>query len=233
MLTAGASLFVLLICAVSTFSINDSKCCGEGEVLVFNETNVTCDGTFDYFNNCTEETDFCEDVDENGIVFKVFCNGSYENTAQLAISKCCPPNMIYNKYNHSCEDGNVFNQYADLIGRNGLQQCGIDRVIMDYISENQPDIVNGTVKVNGVKFDQFCLDNEATTGKHVIRVCVSNEMCGVSVPCLRKCCPDGQHYGLRRTCERYFQDGIDWDDLPGDSQRHKGALVFKQNCFLY
>lgn len=223
----GASLFVLFIGVVSTFSVSASKCCSEGEVLVFNETNVTCDGSpeFYYFNNCTEKTEFCEDVDAKGFVNKVFCNGNYENTMQIAISKCCPPNMSYNRYNHSCEENEIIsNQYVDFIGRTGLSQCGGDKVITDYIHEEQPAIVNGTVLVNGLNFeaDQFCLDREATSGKHVIRVCVNNEICGVSVPCLRKCCPDGQHYGLDRTCERYFQGGVDWDNLPGDSQRHTG-----------
>lgn len=234
MLTGRVSLvsLVLLINFASTFS-SGSKCCSEGEVLVLNETNVTCNNGFSsqfyYFDNCTED-EFCEDVSANGTIYKVSCNGVYENTSKIAISKCCPSNMSYNKYNHTCEetqDNFNHHQYVDFIGRVGLSHCGENKVILDYISEDPPDIIDGTIQVKGVKFekDQFCLDSEITSGKHVIRVCVNNEICGASIPCLRKCCPDGRHYGLNRTCERFFNSGVDWNDLPGDSHREKGKRI--------
>lgn len=60
--------------------------------------------------------------------------------------------------------------------------------------------------VNGLKFeaDQCCLDNEILNRKHVIRVCVGDDIYGTTIPCLRKCCPDGHHYGINKTCVPYF-----------------------------
>lgn len=221
------SLFVLLISTifVTAFS-SDLKCCGEGEVLVLNNTNIICNGSleFNYFNNCTEESTFCEDFNADGIVYKVFCNGSYENTK--GFSKCCPLNMVYNKYNHICAENyvNISNQYFQNIGKIGLSECDEDNVIVDYISEERPNVENGVVEINGSRFEtsQFCLDNEIVSGKYVVRVCTKNKICGTSISCLRKCCPDGMHYGLNKTCERYFDNGIEWQNLSGDSQRHKG-----------
>lgn len=219
---SGFNLLLLLIISFhSTFSIS-SKCCGEGEVLILNN-NVTCNGPSsvvvnDYFNNCTEDKQYCEDVNAKGIIYKVFCNGSYENTNKFAISKCCPYNMSYNSHNHSCEETeDIFNRYDyNHVARIGLSQCDNTKVIMDYITANPPDIINGTAIVNGLEFeaDQFCVDNDVSSNKYVIRVCVSNEICGVTIPCMRKCCPDGTHYGLKRTCEPSSAT-VDWNRLPG------------------
>lgn len=220
MSAARAGLFAILIISFGVLQCHtfaaDFKCCPEGEVLVLNGTSVACEESF---VNCTQEQ-FCVDADQEGGIFKVFCNGNYE---KIAFSKCCPFNMSYNAKNHSCED----NEGAFMIGVNkkiGLSECGEDKVIMDYISDGLPDVVNGAVELNGTKFvvDQLCLDSVVSTGKYVTRVCVANKICGNGVSCVRKCCPDGYHYGTNRTCEPFFKNGVDWHDLPNAFQQRKG-----------
>lgn len=225
MSAARAALFAILIisCCVlqcHTFA-TDLKCCPDGEVLVLNDAkSVTCEESF---VNCTVGQ-FCVDADGDGGIYKVFCKGGYE---KIAFSKCCPYNMSYSAKNHSCE--NAYQSGGDFVGVNkkiGLPQCSENKVIVDYISEGLPDVVNGGVELNGTKFvvDQFCLDSDVSTGKYVMRVCVDNKICGNGVSCVRKCCPDGYHYGINRTCDPFFENGVNWHTLPDNFQQRKGII---------
>lgn len=213
-----ANLFALLIsCNVlQHFAVAD------GEFL--NGTNSNCE--LNFLNNCAQGQ-FCEDVTAEGRTFRVFCNGSYENISEnVAFSKCCSLNMSYNGNNRTCEENlNAFNKFVNVNKRFGLSQCGEDKVVLDYISEELPNVFDGVVEVNGKKFgvDQFCVDGEVLTGKYVVRVCVDNQVCdGNSVACIRKCCPDGHQYGINRTCERVFENKVNWNELPDAFQHLKG-----------
>lgn len=209
---------ILVLVLLATLGEGAKKCCGAGDALVSNGSSLVCEGSEDF--NCTEGQ-FCVDVSTEGRIFQVFCNGSYH--APEILPKCCPIGLGYNKKRHDCvpfPEGANYN--ASEIG---LSQCLERRVVLDFISEDLQDalVLEGRLELNGreVEADQLCFDDEVITGKYVIRACVEDDVCGEAnggVSCLRKCCPDGYHYGLNHTCERFPQNEVNWDRLRNSSE---------------
>lgn len=228
MLARGASLFALLISCGVTLAVVGPKCCGDGDALTLNGTEVFCEGLQEFFGNCTSE-EFCEEVATQGGVFKVFCDGSYLNVSTPPFSKCCPSGMMYNGRNHSCEPNQERIEEFANVRRFGLSECGDDKVVVDFFisAEDLASIANGSTGLNLVKVgeDPFCLDGEVSRGRYVMRACVGKEICGEGFACVRKCCPDGYHYGINRTCEPFFESGVNWNGLPDAFQDLKGGYI--------
>lgn len=197
------------------------------------------------FLECTED-DFCIDVDEDGRVLKVSCNGTFEEiTPQRTFAKCCPLKHSYDPRIHTCvketkEDNFPFPS-TTFFTEIGLENCGLDAAIKDIVLE--PDDIdiskNGSLhlKLDNLKIDteNFCVDSVHRENYYIARVCDSvenvckhNEKEADKVRCLRKCCADGENF-VERKCTRMFDNGINLTKFPFDNPTGK----YKKNELMH
>lgn len=134
------------------------------------------------------------------------------------IRKCCPKGQFLDTEYHACrttEHGsgekwfikniNLTNDYIYEVDT-GLQ-CKTDEYAVE-LKENlfsfsiKGSILNAWSKSDKNKGGEFvrgewCIDDEYGTGQMISKVCTRN--CGsLSAFCIRKCCPEGYHYKVRR-----------------------------------
>lgn len=217
--------------------------CVEPEDVPFAYLSYTSQtvGNFSFFD-CSED-DFCVDVDKEGHIFLTSCNGTVK---QITVginkaSKCCPLNNSYDIKHHTCvnttENNNLLISNLDYL-KIGLGSCNSHLAIEDfevsYDSVHLQDDGSIFLSSNGLKFtmDNYCVDRTSERNSYVVRVCRSlDEVCkqeadsdGNKVRCVRKCCPDGEHY-INRECRRKFERGMDLTKFNfEDSDDGKGLL---------
>lgn len=177
-------------CITSNFTVSEII-----NFTSFDNNLSTCDGDIQVINikdiNGLDGNETCVDIIDEDQLAIVQCSIKISKASlSFGLQKCCESDMIYDDEQRKCvENENLENSVFTeiLIESYGVPKCPKE-VIVIYYSENSKIIFNNySVKIDDRKIStSFCID-ETISGKILVKVCESHEICS-KIPCFRKCC---------------------------------------------
>lgn len=142
------------------------------------------------------------------------------------LNKCCPSDKIFNLTSRVCESGEV-----TFSSRETFFSC--TEVIVEI---DDPNLSSLKKFVPDLCAKNYCIDGDGE-GKWILRKCAPKSAC-IHLPCIRKCCQDGEKYENGAHCTPHQGSLKPHFHKMGDShplkiEVHQFGILQQQNCKSY
>ncbi|XP_017075890.2 probable G-protein coupled receptor Mth-like 3 isoform X1 [Drosophila eugracilis] len=145
------------------------------------------------------------------------------------VNKCCPQGFIYVSENNSCTLGeNDFFVYSSIISSpiiffDNALNCSDNKVLVEYtVSSKTVQFINNSLVwrdgSNSLPRSMYCIEaifdldvskiRKASDQKYLVRACQEPNICQ-KVPCIRRCCAEGEMYAKGNFSTYCKNDGTD------------------------
>ena len=228
--------FLFTECFIQNREVNDKN--------YFEYTNVhqkDCQLTFDKSDGVKSQFYVVANPNtcSKNCTHKIECNSSPELKEKVYFSKCCAPDLVYEKRDHSCISPENFTEpiYQGMSFENMVVKANLNcNVIVDHVIESIADLLinyDGSIVLKNMTYSlgNYCLDRFAGSHGVVVRTCETTEVCQGSgdgdakMPCVKKCCPDGQFF-VKATCQPASGYGLYLDSSYNNIQNEDGMYIY-------